>query len=162
MAFRPGPGPRAGHRQLAWECEAGWRLSTGPVSPDPPALVQLLANRLRPNGRVFGAEVGAEAVGGGSRGGPGAAPGARLLGVQVFLREVGVRFREPLEVGWRDTGTLVRRVGGKGLQSGVSPGAPLTPRGVLGSMCTPRIDVHGQEDLRARPRGPALVFSVAP
>lgn len=132
----PRPGPprirlRAGQGQHARECETGWRLSTGLASPDPSALVQLLANRLRPSGRAFGTEVGAEAVGGGSRGCPGAAPGARLLGVQVFLCEVGVRLHELLEVGWRDTGTLVRSVGGQGLQSGVSPGAPHT-RGRLG------------------------------
>lgn len=140
-AARPGPPrtrPRAGQGQHAWECETGWRLSTGLASPDPSTLVQLLANRLRPSGRAFGAEVGAETIGGGSGGCPGTAPGARLLGVQVFLCEVGVRLHEPLEVGWRDTGTLVRSVGGQGLQSGVSPGAPHT-RGRLG------IYVHAQE-----------------
>lgn len=42
--------PRAGQGQHARESETGRRLRTGLVSPDPASLVQLLANRLRPNG----------------------------------------------------------------------------------------------------------------
>lgn len=52
-------------------------------------------------------------------------------GYRVFLYEVGVRLGEPLEVGWRDTGTLVRATG-QGLSHSVS-GSPSHPRAILGS-----------------------------
>lgn len=56
-----------------------------------------------------------------------AARGARLLGVQVFLRKVGVRLREPLEVVWKERGAWVTAAGWRwGLSR-----APLTLQGVV-------------------------------
>ena len=134
----PMPGPR-GRKGTAWgraspRCRhtgraaaAGGRL----VSPEPSILVQFLTKRLHSSGRGFGAEVGAEAVGGGGRERVHAARGARLLGVQVFLRKVGVRLREPLEVVWKERGAWVN---GCGVALGALPGPPHTPgrRGAWG------------------------------
>lgn len=130
----PRPGPR-GRKGTAWgraspRCRhtgraaaAGGRL----VSPEPSILVQFLTKRLHSSGRGFGAEVGAEAVGGGGRERVHAARGARLLGVQVFLRKVGVRLREPLEVVWKERGAWVTAAGWRwGLSR-----APLTLQGVV-------------------------------
>lgn len=117
--------------------QTGRRLWRGLVSPEPYVLVQLLTKRLRPSGRVFGAEVGAKAVGGGSRGRLCAALGVRLLGVQVFLREVGVRFGKPLEVGWKDKGTLVTGLWGQRSRvRGLSLAPHSHPGGVVASTWT--------------------------
>lgn len=117
--------------------QTGRRLRRCLVSPEPYVLVQLLTKRLRPSGRVFGAEVSAEAVGGGSQGCLCAALGVRLLGVQVFLREVGVRFGKPLEVGWKDKGTSVTGLRGQRSRVwGLSLAPHSHPGGVVASTWT--------------------------
>lgn len=89
-----------------WPCGGGWRLpGSSLVSPAPSVLVQFLPHRLPPSIRVLGAEVGTEAVGGESGRHLCTALERRLVGVQILLCKVGVRFCKPAKVGWRDEGT---------------------------------------------------------
>lgn len=90
----------------SWPCRGGWRLpGSSLVSPVPSVLVQFLPHRLPPSIRVLGAEVSTEAIGGESGRRLCTALERRLVGVQILLRKVGVRFCKPAEVSWRDEGT---------------------------------------------------------
>lgn len=134
---------------------------SGLLIPAPAVLVQFLPSSCVPSVRVFRAEVGTEAIGGGSQGCLCTALKGRPVEVQILLCKVGIHFCKPAEVGWKDKETCgYWELGGRCPELMALPwvrmGAP-TPSGRLGPKATTS---EGRRRMGRKMGTP--VFSAAP
>lgn len=148
-----------------WRC--GWRprgdgvvtTASGLLIPAPAVLLQFLPSSRVPSVRVFRAEVGTEAVGGGSQGRLCTALKGWPVGVQILLCKVGVHFCKPAEVGWKDKGTCgYWDLGGRYLELMALPWDRMGGPHPLWQAWTEGNDLGGEK----RNEHPTPFFSAAP